>query len=110
MITSWELNLRPVGSGRSRGRHAGEELGGPPGREGGTHRLCVGCGDIVDRASRSYPPNPLLLWIRGRGESGVVEDSEDAREPGSISNVSQERGRKEATSCHMLVIPGIRYA
>lgn len=73
--------------------------------------MCVGRGDTGGRVVHSLsPPHQCSLMSRGCQERRVEEDSEDDREPGSISNVSQEPGRKGVTSCHKLVIPGIRYA
>ena len=45
---------------------------------------------------------------RGCQECWVEEDSKADKELGSISSVGQEHGRKEVTSCHILVVPGIR--
>lgn len=54
-----------------------------------------------------HPPNQLLLMNRACREPWVEEDS-GTKAPGPISNVGQNHGEKEVTSCRMLVIPGIR--
>lgn len=121
-VLSWELNMPPVGSFSSRKQGQEGDLEGAAadhqGRRGealqalGVARTgCVGVLDAGGRVVHSwYPADELLRMSRGCWERQPEEASEEDREPGSMSNVGLERGRKGVTSCYRLVIPAIRSA
>lgn len=67
----------------------GRECEDPPGTGGGMHVMWAWqCGGL--EVNRLHSPNSLSLMSTGCRDCWVEEDSEDEREPGSVSSVRWE--------------------